>query len=315
LDAYSHLWQDIQTSLEWKCVFVLPFWLETVANHLGYTGDPLLLGVYDHAQLIGIAPFAVKDGVVRFLGNPEVCDYQDVIAAPGAGLNMVRALLDHLKQEGLEALDLRTLRPEAEMLKALRLISEQGLVGLNQESDDVTFEVDLPATWETYLEYLNGKQRHEVRRKIRHLEAAGPIGFEIATPDTQETFIDAFIALFRSNREDKAAFMTEVMADYFRSLMHGLAEHHMLRLLMLTIKHQPAAAVLCFDHNGIRYLYNSGYALNYQDLSVGILSKTFSIRQGIEMGCRRYDFLKGAEIYKKRIGGHETPLYRCRIKL
>jgi len=53
----------------------------------------------------------------------------------------------------------------------------------------------------------------------------------------------------------------------------------------------------------------------YQELSVGVLCKVFSIEKAIEDGCRRYDFLKGAEVYKKRIGGQELPLYRCRVEL
>jgi CelD/BcsL family acetyltransferase involved in cellulose biosynthesis len=50
-------------------------------------------------------------------------------------------------------------------------------------------------------------------------------------------------------------------------------------------------------------------------LSVGIISKVLSIRSGIEAGCRRYDFLKGAETYKKHLGGKEVPLYRCSVML
>ena len=75
------------------------------------------------------------------------------------------------------------------------------------------------------------------------------------------------------------------------------------------------ATVLCFDYRGVRYLYNSGYDERFDALSVGVLSKVFSINAAIEAGCRRYDFLKGAEVYKKRIGGHEVPLYRLRVTL
>jgi CelD/BcsL family acetyltransferase involved in cellulose biosynthesis len=61
------------------------------------------------------------------------------------------------------------------------------------------------------------------------------------------------------------------------------------------------------------YLYNSGYNPEYESLSVGLLSKVFCIRKSIEEGKRVFEFLKGNEIYKQRLGGKEIPLYRCEI--
>ena len=61
------------------------------------------------------------------------------------------------------------------------------------------------------------------------------------------------------------------------------------------------------------YLYNSGYDPRYGELSVGLLCKVLSIKNSIESGRKRYDFLKGAEPYKYHLGGKEVPLSRCRI--
>jgi CelD/BcsL family acetyltransferase involved in cellulose biosynthesis len=104
--------------------------------------------------------------------------------------------------------------------------------------------------------------------------------------------------------------MDDIMSAYFRELIRRLARQKILRLYFLEVRQRPAATVLCFDYNGTRYLYNNGYDAAYHDLSVGILSKIFSIREAIEVGCRKYDFLKGDEVYKKRIGGRAVPLYQ-----
>ena len=50
-------------------------------------------------------------------------------------------------------------------------------------------------------------------------------------------------------------------------------------------------------------------------LNVGLLSKVLSIRDAIQSGLRTYDFLKGDEAYKRRLGGRPLPLYRCRVEL
>lgn len=307
---------DSRTQLQWNCPFVLPFWLRTVRRHLGGKGDPYLLRVADGTNLVGIVPLCLQDDTAYFLGNPDVCDYQDIITTPGQGVRVVDAAVQHLAARGIRRLNLGSLHPDAAALQALNTLASDGAVTLQLSRDDVTYEMDLPSRWDDYLMQLSGKQRHEVRRKIRRLQVHGPFAYQMAADSGGlEADTDAFLKLFQLNREDKAAFMDQTMSAYFRGLIQALAEHGMLRLYMLKIDDMDAATVLCFDYNGVRYLYNSGYDAQYHGLSVGILSKVFSIQTGIDAGCRRYDFLRGSEVYKKRIGGVQTPLYRGCIEL
>ncbi|MGD9188688.1 MAG: GNAT family N-acetyltransferase [Desulfobacteraceae bacterium] len=294
----------------------MPFWLRTVWRHLGGKGDPHLLRVTDDTNPVGIVPLCLEGGTAYFLGNPDVCDYQDIIATPGQGVRVMVAAIRHLAVRGIRRLDLGSLHPDAVALQALNTLASNGEVTLQLSRDDVTYEMDLPSHWDDYLMQLSGKQRHEVRRKIRRLQVHGPYAYQMtADRGGLAADTDAFLRLFQLNREDKADFMDQTMSDYFRDLIHTLAGHGMLRLYLLKIDDIDAATVLCFDYNGVRYLYNSGYDAQYHELSVGILSKVFSIQTGIDAGCRRYDFLKGSEVYKKRIGGVQTPLYRSRIEL
>ncbi len=83
----------------------------------------------------------------------------------------------------------------------------------------------------------------------------------------------------------------------------------------MSIRALPVATVMCFDYNNTVYLYNSGYDPPHSYLSVGLLSKVLSIKDSIERGRKRYDFLKGAEEYKYRLGGKEIPIYCCSIAL
>ncbi len=48
-------------------------------------------------------------------------------------------------------------------------------------------------------------------------------------------------------------------------------------------------------------------------MSVGVLSKVLCIKDSIERGKKKFDFLKGDERYKYHLGGQEVRLYRCRI--
>jgi CelD/BcsL family acetyltransferase involved in cellulose biosynthesis len=290
---------------------VTPFWLQSVVNHLGANGDPRVFTVSRDGDIVGIAPLSIDDHCAFFLGIPDVCDYQDVIIAPGHGEMVFHNLLDHLSQMGIERLDLQTLRPHSALAEALIPLEKKSHISINRLQSDVTYEARLPVDWEGFLMQLNGKQRHEVRRKLRRLEAHGTYTYRMAgyNGDLNDA-ISQFLRLFQLNRKDKAAFMDDTMSSYFGDLIRQLARRQMLRLYFLDVDEQPAATVLCFDYNNVRYLYNSGYDAQFNELSVGILSKVLSIQKGIEAGCRGYDFLKGAEVYKKRIGGKEVPLHR-----
>ncbi|MFA9434866.1 MAG: GNAT family N-acetyltransferase, partial [Deltaproteobacteria bacterium] len=127
--------------------------------------------------------------------------------------------------------------------------------------------------------------------------------------------LETFLALFGLSRSDKEAFMTDQMATYFRSLAETMAREKLLKLYFLDLDDTPAAAVMCFDYNSTVYLYNNGYDGKFSSLSVGLLSKVLSIKESIRRGKKKYDFLKGTEEYKHRLGGRPVPLYRCQVKL
>jgi CelD/BcsL family acetyltransferase involved in cellulose biosynthesis len=127
--------------------------------------------------------------------------------------------------------------------------------------------------------------------------------------------METFLALFGLSRADKAAFMTNQMTAYFRSLAETMAKESLLKLYFLDLDGTPAAAVMCFDYNSTTYLYNNGYDGKFSSLSVGLLSKVLNIKESILRGKKKYDFLKGTEEYKHRLGGRPVSLYRCQVTL
>ena len=109
--------------------------------------------------------------------------------------------------------------------------------------------------------------------------------------------------------------MTAQIESFFRSVAGTMAEAKLLRLGILELDAVPTAMVTCFDYNDTVYLYNSGYDTEYSALSVGLLSKVLCIKDSIQRGRKRFDFLKGAEVYKYHLGGKEIPLYSCQVSI
>ena len=71
--------------------------------------------------------------------------------------------------------------------------------------------------------------------------------------------------------------------------------------------------IMGFDYQDAMYLYNSAYDPQFNSLSVGLLCKVLCLQHNIELGKKKWDFLKGGEPYKYRIGGEQIPLYRYQI--
>jgi CelD/BcsL family acetyltransferase involved in cellulose biosynthesis len=302
--------------LRWNCFFVLPPWLAVWWQSFGAGYKMHLAAVRQAEEIFGIAPLMLQNETAFFMGDTNVCDYQDFIVAPGREDAFFSALLDDLNQSGMRQLKLGAVRPDSTVQTSLVKVAEARGCQVSYQKVDISYEFDLPQTWEDYLMQLKGKQRHEIRRKLRRAEEAGTIRYRIVEdPAAVKEEIETFFQLFKMSRNDKENFMTAEMASFFRSLTQALAAENMLKLFFLDFNDTPTAVVICFDYKSGVYLYNNGFDIRFKSLSVGILSKVFSIQNSIENKKQKYDFLKGAETYKSHLGGKELSLYQCEIRL
>ena len=162
----------------------------------------------------------------------------------------------------------------------------------------------LPGSWDEYLEGLSGKNRHELRRKMRRLdrELPGTTVHSHATVKGLSDAMTAFLALHRQSRPGKARFMDERMEEFFRTVAGALMDRGWLRLWFLELEGEPLAACLTYEYEGSVGLYNSGFDPMRAALSPGIVLLCHVIRDAVERGFRRFDFLRGDEPYKYGFG-------------
>jgi CelD/BcsL family acetyltransferase involved in cellulose biosynthesis len=314
IENFSSLWHNNEIPLNWNCLFVIPAWINTWINHFSTDAVPRFISIRSGKILIGIAPLLFQGNRAGLIGSENVCDYLDLIIVPGRENDFYRALLEYLRGKGISHLVLGPLRADSAVLSHFTGIAKSLKYKVLKEQNDVIFELDLPATWDQYLEMLPGKQRHEVRRKLRRIHEAGNIAYR--SVDGRNAIRDSFqtfIKLFKSSRPEKLAFMTDRMESFFFSLAETMADKNILRLAFLDIDAEPAAAIMCFDYKATDFLYNSGYDQKYRRLDAGLTCKILSIKDSIKRGQKKYNFLKGAEVYKERLGGKPVKLYTVRI--
>jgi len=312
----SFYWRQPDNPLNWDCFFVLPIWLKTWWDVFGKEKRPFLQSYWSGEELLGIAPLMLEGDKALFMGNPDVCDYQDFIISPSKLEAFLNAFLDEMEKQRIKELDLCTVRPDSNTVLHLMRTAEIRGYPIEKSPDGFSMELSLPETWEDYLQILTSKHRHETKRKLRRLEETAKINYRILEePVDINAEIETFFRLFRISRSDKTEFLNQEMESFFRSLIKTVSENQLLKLCFLDIDNEPASAVLCFDFNQTIYLYNSGFDPGYSQLSAGLLSKVLNIKYSIETGRKKFDFLKGNEKYKRHLGGSEVPLFRCRIML
>ncbi len=305
-----------QSKLKWDLVFTLPAWLKAWWQCFGAGAQLYLRVVKQNNTLLGIAPLQIRKDEASIIGSVNVCDYQDFITVPGSETEFYNAILDDLQRQGIKSLRLETIRPDSSVALHLVPLAQSRNIPVNIDKVDVSLDMSLPFSFEAYLESLDGKQRHEIRRKLRRLQAAGDSVYRVIS--NKADLLEAtgvFLQLFPDYRRDKAEFLTTEMQNYFRVLAESLAESDILRFGVLESNRKVVAMIMYFDYRENIYLYNSAYHPDYKNLSVGIISKVRCIQDNIEKKKAVFDFLKGHEQYKYYLGGHEIPLYCCRINL
>lgn len=282
--------------------FAHPAWVRAWVEQRRLAADIVYLAVRRSGELIGVAPLAMAPGTARFAGEADVFDYSPLLAAPGEEMAVVLGALEWLRED---------MTPE---LMAWGLPAD-GLPGeLAEAAGDLGWEtalapeavaprVELPGDFEGYLAALTKKDRHETRRKVRNVEALDGVAFEEARDgDAFATALETLLAMMRASHPGKGAFLDEYGA-FFRAGVAALAEAGIAVVSTLSVAGEPAASTLTFESGRTSYLYNSGYHPLFESAGVGLVSKVFALRSAAERGFAAFDFLRGEEEYKFRMGG------------
>jgi CelD/BcsL family acetyltransferase involved in cellulose biosynthesis len=306
----------VQLTEEWCTLFAQttpgfpyqhPDWHRIWWQHFGGGRDPLLLTVREHGRLVILAPLMRDGDQMHFAGDPDICDYMDLVATPSAGEAAYDGLLDRLAAEPWRELVLWGLPETSATLRVLPELARRRGWQAEDEFEAVCPRVALPATWDEYLASLSKKDRHELRRKLRRFTEAGTeMRFSaVVAPDAVRAGLDDFIRLHTISRHDKREFMTAAMEAFFRDMAPALAAHELVRLYFVELDGRRVAGLLAFDTGEELLLYNSGYDPEFSFASVGLVSKALTLQAAIADGKRVFDFMRGAEPYKYDLGGKD----------
>jgi hypothetical protein len=271
------------------------------------------------------------DAKAVFMAASYHADYATLLCAPGDMAAVAEALAasccQPLRPEDAimpwDVIDLRRLRGDDPALPALEAAFRRHAARQNwqvrMEIEDVCPVLTLPeGGWEAYLAQLDGKARHEIRRKMRRAETAGPITFELAPLDAASA--DAFIDLHQARWGDEGLFPRTAGGDRSRQFLHRLTELEaedkagaQLQLGHVRVGDRLIFATVGFDDGTTCYFYNAGMDPDARELSPGVTGTAAYLRDRIDVGRRRFDFLRGNEPYKYEWGAVDEPVNRLLV--
>ncbi|MEO6350141.1 MAG: GNAT family N-acetyltransferase [Candidatus Limnocylindrales bacterium] len=222
-----------------------------------------------------------------------------------------------------DVIDLRRLRDVDPALTALELALADVGAGqgwrVEREQEDVCPVITVRGdTWDEYLATLGKSDRHEIRRKLRRANTIGDLSIEIGPPTGEA--IDDFVRLHTMRFGERGLFPDNEGGARSRRFVDRLAELELsepdggqLHVARVRCGQKLIFVALAFDDGQTCFLYNAGMDPTASMTSPGVSGVALYIRDRLDIGRRRFDFLRGNEKYKYEWGAVDEPIYRLLV--
>jgi CelD/BcsL family acetyltransferase involved in cellulose biosynthesis len=313
-------WADLAARDPNRHVFLLPAWGRAWWEEFG-AGKELLVLTFLDPEPVGLAALTLDEseegGRLRFLGGDDLTDYMGPLTAgpehlPGVADALVRYACEEIP--GWTLFDAKCLPVPFGFTEWLVEAADRLGVSFEIDQHETTAVLPLPSSFDDYLDSLEKKERHEVRRKMRRFEREAPDARLVtATEKTLEQDLLDFADMHRGSEGSKGHFMGTERQTFFRRVARSMGSLGLLSLDFLEAGGKRVASTFSFKYDGTFYLYNSAYDASLRAISPGLILVVKLIERSIAEGYHRFDFLRGEERYKYDLGATALPLHAVRI--
>jgi CelD/BcsL family acetyltransferase involved in cellulose biosynthesis len=314
IDIFESLqeeWLALLDQAEINQVFMTPqfakSWWQSLGGKSGQKLQILLFRV-ETENLVVIFPLYSEGSTLSLIGDRTVADYLDVIIEKNLSEEIFAEFFKWFKNSEFFSLSLFSVPHKSPTLQLIKVERNTSNLSVQETQQEVCPVISLPKNWVEYLSSIGKKQRHEIKRKWQNLQEVQP-GFELVTHPSEEDIAD-FISLHQTSSKDKKDYWDSEHEQFFHLFVNEAAKAGWLLLYFLEIGDRRVATMLGFNYQNQFFLYNSGFdAEQYRNLSVGNVLTAYTIKEAIEKGKIKYDFLRGSEEYKLRFGAVAEPVF------
>jgi CelD/BcsL family acetyltransferase involved in cellulose biosynthesis len=302
--ALAPEWWDLWRRAPFTTPFQSPAWLVPWWNHFR-SGELFVVTIRHGERLVGLAPFYIEDGALGRRVLPigiSISDYLDVLIdaafAQAAGTVLVENVVSNHAR--WDAWNLEELAPDAAALRLPRPETCEEQLATQSACPVLAFSAD-----QTDLMAALPRAKRSNLILARNRAARRGAAIEQANAETAPGMFDLLVQLHNArwqSRGEAGVLADERVRNFQRAALPGLMQAGLLRLYVLRIGGEPAAAHYGFVHRDRAYVYLTGFNPGFAFESPGVILLAHAVEQALAEGAREIHFLRGREAYKYEWG-------------
>lgn len=310
-------WEALLEAFPYSTTFSTWEWLAPWWRAFARNDKLLVLALRNSSSsLIGLAPFGLtaqrvagaKLRSLRLMGDgSHDSDNLDMPVRTGCEAEFSRTLFDWLQQHAREwdICQMRTLPAHSpvgnQLLNDLTAHGWKAFTSTRPQS-----VVELPESWEAYLNELSSKERGKIGLRTRRLEKKYKVQIRKCVAEAElNSALEALFDLHGKHwrlRGLPGSFQLPARRQFYRELAPLLLSRQRLEFWLLEIDGRIVAAQFGFRHGDTVFSLQEGFDPEYSSDSVGYVLRGQVLKKLIGRGIRKYDFLGGTDESKVRWG-------------
>ncbi len=309
-EALKPVWNATLQGCGIDSVFLTHEWLSTYWEHFGHRRKLRIFAAEQAGQPIAFAPLMLSHSRATRLRRMELLgagihDYADFVVPQGSPSSALNALWQAIGEHADHWDVMRLAQVAADSPVTERVTADEDFRIIATDGETCP-TLTLPPTWRDYLSLVGKNMRSNLSRYPKRLASSFDVEYHLVTsPDTLDRTLTALFDLhtrrWRKRRLPGVLFSPRRQA-FHRDLCRRLLEADRLRLFALRLDGREVAVLLNYFYGGKYFFFIGGFDPDYSRWSVGTVLFGHAIQHAIEERAREFDFLRGEEEYKYRLG-------------
>ena len=300
-DALDHAEACAGKMTSARSIFTTMAWYRNLVEHsLDPEETPILYCVSNSAGPVILLPLLARKNTLGALAN-----FYSTVFEPSANFSRcpgeIQHALDHLFQtlrtERWTSIDLSPLDTQSPLFSMLhKALVSTGWGTHGYFRFGGWYLPSQSLSGQDYLMLLPKKQRHTIRRMPRKVEEQFVREEKLYRDEEDlQAAINAYVEIYNESWREP-----EKYPEFMPNLIRTAAKHGWLRLLIMRLDGEPAAAQLWFIRDSKAYIYKVAYKEKFSTYSLGSIAtyRMFEISLDSET-VDEIDYLSGDDDYKR----------------
>jgi hypothetical protein len=301
--CYAH-WHELPASVdrlfisaEKQSLFFSRAWFENLLDNGLDRGQTLLLaGVVEEDQLLALLPLLQREGEHGYPLKHLYTSLYTLLLDENRQQQILTCLIEGLRQRAVRSLQLEPIAENDENLQSLQqAMTSCGFSCHRYFSFYNWFHRTNGESFSEYMACRPSRVRNTLKRKQRKLQREQDCRIRLFTDSQLDQALTDYRTVY--NASWKA---NEVFEPFVDGLARQLAKSGWLRLAILYIDNQPAAAQFWFVVHGKASIFKLVYDEAWKRYSPGTILLAYLMQQVIDKEqVEEIDFLTGNDAYKQ----------------